>query len=120
MKRVIRAAADANPVIFEDEMFTFCKESGIGVEDTPWEGLTVKSKGLAKKHVVEIRLNVKGNPAFDGEPVKFQYKDCYIAHGMRSASDTLDETAEYIDVLENAIDFAERVNDWIWNVYDYE
>lgn len=119
MKKWIKASS-TDPVIFEDELFTFKRESGVGVSDTPWEGLTVDSKGLAKKHVVEIRLNTKVAPAFDGEPVKFQYKDCYIAHGMRSEQDTLDDIAEYIDVLEDALDFANRVNDWIWNVYDYE
>ena len=119
MKRVV-IRASSNDVIFEDDMFTFRKESGIGMSNTPWEGLRVDSKGLAEKHVVEIRLNTKGWNDFNGEPVKYQYKDCYIAHGMRSRSDTLDETAEYIDVLEDALVFAERVNDWIWNVYDNE
>lgn len=118
MKRVIRASS--SPVIFEDDMFTFRKESGIGVNNTPWEGLKVDSKGLAEKHVVEVRLNTKGSPAFDGEPVKFQYKDAYVSHGMRERMDTLDDTRDYIDVLENALVFAERVNDWIWNVYDFD
>lgn len=114
MKKWIRAAY--RPVIFEDEMFAFVKDSGVGVKDTPWEGLEVISKGLAEKHVVSIRLNTKGNPRFEGEPIKFEYKDCYISHGMRGRADTLDETAEYIDVLEDALDFANRVNEWLWNM----
>ena len=115
MKKWIKAASN-DPVIFEDDMCTFRKDSGVGVKDTPWEGLEVISKGLAEKHVVEIRLNTKGNPRFEGEPIKFEYRDCHISHGMRGRSDTLDETAEYIDVLEDALDFANRVNEWLWNM----
>ena len=120
MKRLIRA--NSNPVIFEDEYFQFIRKSGVGMKNTPWSGLAVVSKGLANKHVVEIRLNTKsrGIATFDGTPVNYEYKDCYIAHGMRSVSDTLDETAEYIDVLEDALDFAARVNSWLYNNGDID
>lgn len=111
MKKYVRATTDR--VIFEDSLFSFVKESGVGINDTPWTGLKVISKGLAKKHVVEIRLNSRGWHDFDGEPVDFEYSGCYIAHGMRSTSDTLDETAEYIDVLEDAYSFALQVDEWL-------
>lgn len=116
MKRWIKASSN-DGVIFEDEMFSFVRESGVGREDTPWTGLAVISKGLAKKHVVEIRLNTKGWKEFNGpdEPVNYEYKDCEVAHGMRAKADTLDETAEYIEVLEDALDFAYRVNEWLQN-----
>ena len=110
---MFKVMASTNSIIFEDDMFTFRKESGVGMNNTPWTGLRVDSKGLAKKHVVEIRLNSKGWHDFDGTPVDYTYSDCYIAHGMRDRADTLDETAEYIDVLEDAYDFAMRVNEWL-------
>ena len=113
MKRYIRSNT-TDLTIFEDEYFDFVKTHGIGIQDTPWTGLEVKSKGLAKKHVVEIRLNVSRRPHFNGDPEEYRYSDCYISHGMRSVADTLDETAEYIEVLEDALDFAERVNEWLY------
>lgn len=111
MKRLIRASED--PVIFEDEMFTFKEKSGVGINNTPYTGLAVASKGLAEKHVVDIRLNRKGWQEFNGEPVHYKYTGAEVAHGMRSRADTLEETREYIDVLEDALDFAIRVNNWI-------
>ena len=122
MKRVIRGGTNVRETIFEDENFDFVRTHGIGMQDTPWTGLAVVTKpgSLAKKHVVEIRLNSIGNPDFNGEPVNYQYKDAYVAHGMRGEADTLDDTAEYIDVLEDALDFAYRVNNWIFDNYDID
>lgn len=112
MKRFIKSSE--RDVIFSSEYFDFIRTEGIGMNDTPWSGLAVISKGLAKKHVVEIRLNtIGGFPRFDGEPVVYKYRDCEIAHGMRSVKDTLEDTEEYIDVLEAALDFARDINDWL-------
>ena len=109
-----------NSVIFEDENFIFGQESGIGREDTPWTGLRVRTKegSPAYKHVIEIRLNDKGWHDFNGEPVNYSYSDCYVAHGVRGTSDTLDDTKEYIETLSDAVDFAERVNDWLFHNQD--
>lgn len=112
MKRVIRASK-YNDVIFEDENFEFVRTQGVGINHTPWTGLAVVSKGLAKKHVVEIRLESRGWYDYDGTPVEFTYSGVEVAHGMRSTRDTLDETVEYIEVLEDALDFAYRVQDWL-------
>lgn len=112
MKKYVKASK-AGQVIFEDEYFEFMEVSGVGVQQTPWTGLKIRSKELALKHVVEIRLIKKGNPRYDGTPVYLEYSGCHIAHGMRSSIDTLDDTKEYVMVLEDAIDFAERVNDYL-------
>ena len=95
-------------VIFSEGDFTLFKESGIGNKDTPWNGLVVKSEGLAEKHVVEVRLD-SDFQSFNGEPVKYMYYNIYIAHGMRMKSDTIEETKEYIQVLQDAIEFAKKV-----------
>lgn len=120
MKKFICANTENN-VIFEDEYFTFTKARGIGMNDTPWYGLTVKTKEgtPAKKHVVEIRLNSMGMPDYNGEPITYQYSDAYVAHGMRQTMDTLEDTEEYIDVLEDAVDFARRVNEWLYRSPEY-
>lgn len=114
MKRFIRAAA-SDDIIFEDSMFIFKSDSGIGMNDTPWDGLAVVTKrdSLASKHVVEIRLITKGWHDFNGEPVHYTYSGCNVSHGMRGTVDTLEDTAEYIEVLEDALEFAYRVDDWL-------
>ena len=116
MKKIIRASKTAD-TIFEDKYFALVSQSGVGINNTPYTNLEVKSKDLASKHVVEIRLNTTQWEDFTGEPVRYTYKDCYIAHGMRSVTDTLDETAEYIEVLEDALNFADKVNAYLpqWN-----
>lgn len=111
MKRVIRA--NTYDVIFENDNFVFRKDGGVGMNDTPWSGLRVDSRGLADKHVVHIRLNTTGRPNFNGEPVTYRYSDATVSHGMRTAADTLEDTVEYISVLEDAVDFAKRINEWL-------
>ena len=93
---------------------------GIGRENTHYEELEVRSKGLADKHVVNIELNTSGVYIFDGTPVKYAYRSVEVKHGMRMTIDTLAETKEYIDVLNEALDVAFEVqkycilNGW-WN-----
>ena len=91
-------------VIFSEDDFTLCKEYGIGMSDTPWECLIIKSSDVAEKHVVEVRLCIAGNPPFDGTPVKHRYdpERTEISHGMRMRTDTFADTEEYIKVLEAA------------------
>ncbi len=119
MKKMVKRNINASSkgVIFEDEFFSLEEISGIGINNTPWTGLAVISKSLAKKHVVEIRLKTKGRQNFVGDPIYYTYVGCEVAHGTRPVADTLDDTAEYIKVLEDALDFAYRVNDYI--LYDY-
>lgn len=103
--------------IFTQGDFTLVKESGVGMNNTPWEGLKVISEGAADKHVVEVRL-VSDYQAYDGKPIKRRYEEVYVSHGMRSQSDSFADTAEYIQVLQDALEFAKRVdryihdNDW--------
>lgn len=102
-------------VIFSEGNFTLVKENGVGVNDTPWEGLSVRSSDAAAKHVVEVRLhNVNWND-FNGTPVKYKYDTemTEISHGMRMSRDSFTDTEEYIEVLKSALTFAKRVNQWI-------
>ena len=59
-------------VIFSEGPFTLVKKQGVGMNNTPWEGLEVKSSDAADKHVVEIRLEPNW-PKFEGQPVKYSY-----------------------------------------------
>lgn len=95
-----------------DGLFTLVEESGVGVKNTPWTGLAVRSNGSAKDHVVEVRLN-QNNTRFEGEPVEFSYNGVYVSHGMRGRVDTLEDTQEYINVLQSALDFAYQVEEYL-------
>lgn len=108
-------------IVFSDGDFSLYKKSGVGMNDTPWEGLIVKSSNAAEKHVVEVRLDVKRAHNFDGQPVKYVYdpERTTVSHGMRMTYDSFADTEEYIEVLKSALAFAKRVNqymidnDWI-------
>ena len=104
-----------NKLIFENGNFALVEIHGIGIKNTPYARLEVKSKGLAKKHVVDVRLD-SDCPDFNGTPVQYRYctDGTYVAHGMRMTADTLDETLECAAVLKDAVDFAKRVNTWIF------
>lgn len=101
-------------LIFSEGDFALYKKEDIGCHDTHFEGLEVKSSDNAAKYVVEVQL-FSDSPRFDGTPVKYRYdtERTAVVHGMRSRSESLAETAEYIEVLQAAIAFANRVNKWI-------
>ena len=123
LSRILKESIVDRPILSSDS-FELVKASGIGTHETPWTGLKVISKGLAKKHAVEIKLNTGRDKwyIFDGTPIDFKYTDAYVSHGMRMKTDTLDETREYIAVLDEAVNFAERVNAYLKNgtVTEYE
>ena len=89
--------------------FILRRIQGTGSNNTPYDELDIKSIGLAEKHVVEVRLDYRGTYPFNGEPVKYMYDKVYVSHGMRMKSETLAETKEYRDVLNEAIDVAFEV-----------
>ena len=92
-----------------DGNFSLRSYESIGVKDTPYTALECISHDLAYKHVVEIRLNsIFQN--YDGTPIHHKYRDCYVSHGIRSSKDTLEDTEDYIAVLEEAVDFARKIN----------
>ena len=119
MKRYIKSSSYR--AIFEDENFVFSKTSGIGMNNTPWQGLEVDTKpgSIAQKHVVEVRLNFRRKGDFDGNLVIYYYTDAYVAHGSRMTQDSLKDTEEYIEVLQDAVDFAYRVNQWLHENPEY-
>ena len=99
--------------------FILYHETGTAMNNTPYESLEVRPIGLAEKHVVDIEL--RSNVfAYNGEPIKYTYNRVYVKHGFRSTPDTLAETKEYIDVLNEALEVAFDIekycvlNGW-WN-----
>lgn len=120
MKRVIASRDDysrSEIMKSDDGLYTLCKENGVGINDTHYEGLRVYSSGTAEDEVIEIRLQSSNDPSFNGEDVRYEYKGCYIAHGMRSRIETLDEIQQYIYDLQSAVDFAKEIEEYLpkWN-----
>ena len=115
MKRVSRIFASQDTALLTSRtgMFELYEVNGVGKNDTPYHGLKVISSGLADKHVVQIRLKTKGWYDFEGDPVEYSYKGVEVAHGMRSVVDTLEDTREYIGVMEEAYEFALEVDEFL-------
>ena len=86
--------------------FSLFFEEFENIDNEKCQGLNVKSTGNAEKHVIEIRLCGAKFPYHGGETKKYSYSNIYVSHGMRSTSDSLAETKEYIDTLTEALDAA--------------
>ena len=99
--------------IFSNSNFVFFMYSGIGINDTPYKALEVASIGDADKYVVEVRLNFNKIPAFTGEPTLYKYIDATVSYGLSSREYTLEDTKNFITILQDAIEFAERINAWL-------
>lgn len=110
MKRYIKASRATSTLLTSDGgNFQLVVTEGIGINNTPWTGYEVKSTGLAKKHVVEIRIDTK-NADYNGQPIQLIPYYVYIAYGMRSVISRGSEIEEFISVLQEALDFKADVN----------
>lgn len=76
-----------------------------GINNTPYHTLEVRSTGIAKKHIIEIRLN-RVNVAYNGEPVKHKFYDIYVSHGIRGETDTLTESLACANAIIAAVNAA--------------
>ena len=72
----------AREVIKEFENFTLEHVTGVGNNDTPYEELEVRRKGLAEKHVVDIDLRPTCVLQYVGKPIKYTYRDVHVKHGF--------------------------------------
>ena len=117
MKRMIRANSSSDVLLRSSENnFMLVEESGVGLNNTSWTGLDVRSKGLADKHVIKIVLHTDGRPDFDGEPVIYHYQPYVtITHGFRSdgENETLGGVQECIGVLQEAVDFGKEIERYL-------
>lgn len=112
VKYPVMAAQDGEVLRSDDGLFTLVKESSVGIRNTPWTGLRVKSSKAAERFVVEVRLMSTGGK-FDGTPVEYKYYNAYVSHGMSGQHENLEDTEEYIKVLQSAVKFARECEQWI-------
>jgi len=115
MKRII--ASSENGVLLEspDGLFKLVERSGTGRSNIPYRELRVISDELARQYVVEIRLGSTMPSWEDANEVQYKYyKDqIEVAHGMSARRESLADTAEYIDVLTSALEFATEIALWL-------
>lgn len=98
-------------IIFEDKNFEFGIESGVGVRETPWKSFAVKSKRYsnAEKYAVRVYLE-QSYEEFRGTPVEFEVMEIGVNfHGCSSIDVQTQTVSEYIQTLNEAVAFAERV-----------
>ncbi len=108
-----------NEKIMESENgnFTLYKRTGLGREDTEFTTLEVVSSDDASKYVIEIRFN-SDSPNFNGQKVKYKIHDCYIAYGLRQASNTDQDIKTFIQVLNEALRFETKIRYYLETVGD--
>lgn len=89
------------------------KSEGIGVQDTPYTRLEVRSVGKADEQAVRIEMRAN-MPKFDGTPVQYKYhSDAYVSYGLNNHIPSRKDIEDLIEVLQDAINFADRVNAWL-------
>jgi hypothetical protein len=124
MKKLVRTitASTNSTSLLSSGDFALVRRAGIGRDNVPYDALEVISSGDAKKHVIEVRLDARwGNwdPQYDEDgniiPIRITYKPSgtEVSHGMRMTRDTLDDTRDYISALQDAVEFADKVNAWL-------
>lgn len=115
MKRII--ASSENGALLESAggLFKLVERSGTNRADVPYRELRVISGELARKYVVEIRLGSNMPSWEDVNEVQYKYfrDQIEVAHGMSARRESLADTAEYIDVLTSALEFANEIVLWL-------
>lgn len=119
MKRILVSSitASSNNAILTSAtgLFSLFKASGVGRNNSPWTVYRVISSGLANEHVVEVKLDQTAQGDFDGNPVTYLPRSCYVSHGIRPRIYTGADTQEYIKVLQEALDFKEELDFYFYN-----
>jgi len=110
MKKLIKAARN-DDVIISSDMFELVSTSGIGIDNTPWTGYDVISKGSASDLVVRLGLDsrmVDWDSWEEGDPpIANNYTGIYLSWGFGSHGHP--DPRVMVEVLEEAMDFGAKV-----------
>lgn len=98
--------------ILQNDNFVLFKSEGIGMQDTPYTRLEVRSQGKAKEQVVRIEMSAN-MPKFEGAPVQYKYHNAYVAYGLNIRTPSRKDIEDLIEVLQDALNFVDRVNAWL-------
>lgn len=100
-------------VILQNDNFMLVMYEGTGTQDTPYAALEVRSRGKADEQAVRIEMRAN-MPKFDGTPVQYKYhSDAYVSYGLNNRIPSRKDIEDLIEVLQDAINFADRVNAWL-------
>lgn len=100
-------------VILQNDNFMLVMYEGTGMYDTPYACLEVRSRGKADEQAVRIEMHAN-MPKFDGTPVQYKYhSDAYVSYGLNNRIPSRKDIEDLIEVLQDAINFADRVNAWL-------
>ena len=100
-------------VIMQNDNFMLVMYEGTGMYDTPYVRLEVRSRGKADEQAVRIEMRAN-MPKFDGTPVQYRYySDAYVLYGLNNSIPSRKDIEDLIEVLQDAINFADRVNTWL-------
>lgn len=97
-------------VVLSSPLFDLVKRSGIGMNNTPWTGYEVVSKGAAERWVVQIRLDAKW-AQWIGQPIEMEYLYAYVSYGI--PGEVRRDISEFITVLQAAQDFCDKVEQFL-------
>ena len=112
-KRLNEARKRNGLISSSNGFFTLYKDKGVGMNNTPWEGLEVRSSGLAYKYAVEIVLD-QAFEKFEGKKIKFKYDSAHINYGLTGENDgSIKRIKEFISVLQEAIEFIGTLDEYI-------
>lgn len=98
--------------ILQNDNFVLFKSGGIGMQDTPYMRLEVRSQGKAKEQVVRIEM-IGNMPKFEGTPVQYKYHNAHVAYGLNIRTPSRKDIEDLIEVLQDALNFVDRVNAWL-------
>lgn len=100
-------------VILQNDNFMLVMYEGTGIHDTSYTALKVCSRGKADEQAVRIEM-CANTPKFDGTPVQYKYhSDAYVSYGLNNCIPSRKDIEDLIEVLQDAINFADRVNAWL-------
>ena len=92
-------------IVKSNDLFELVTISGTTMDDVPWFGYEVRSKGLAEKCVVEIKLDHAWKDYEQRPTIDFNYTRSYVDWGLSSQPVNVNDM---IYALEEAEKF--RVN----------
>ena len=117
MKRYVKASTGGAILTSADGNFSLVQESGVGMQDTPWTGYKVKRSKLADSYGVDVRINNRWTD-FNGTFVEYEPRGCEVSYGMRMTHNTVSDIRQFIALLEEAIGFKQKIDDYFSSQYD--
>lgn len=93
--------------------FSLVLEGGGDVDTVFWKGLGTRNPEYNNKYLIQIYLKDCGQIRIDEIHTKYKYNSSYVYTGMKTNEYTHAELEEYIELLQEAIEFSKKINKFI-------